>query len=339
MLHALTYLYAGLTGLERSFFRAFSFLVFRPRARVISVGNLSMGGTGKTPVLIELLKEFSDHRICVLTRGYRSPYERSFYNLVGKGPHPEKMTDEAVLVNSRFPDVPQLVGKNRHHSARMAELMYNPDIMLLDDGFQYRRLHKDLNIVLWDAMSNPEEAEMIPAGRLREPLWRLKDAHVILLTRCESASAEQISFWHDWLADTALNKPVIDVKTVCEGVFSHDGCLLETDLLLSQPCLAFSAIGRPQSFYRQLESLGIEIADTIEFRDHHRFTETDMAEISETAEKKKLQIICTEKDACKISPEVAEKMQLKILKIRIQPVSGHSFSEEFSRSGISLPGR
>jgi len=338
MLKTLTNVYACLTGLERLFFKTFSFLVFRPRAKVISIGNLSMGGTGKTPVLAELLKELSNHRICVLTRGYRSPYERSFYNLIGPGPHPEKITDEAMLINSRFPDVPQLIGKNRHHSARMAELMYSPEIILLDDGFQYRRLDKDLNIILWDALSKPEEAALIPSGRLREPLWRLNDADIILLTRCESAPADQIVFWNRWLAERAPTKPVIELKTICEGVFDNNGCRLEQDAVSSGSFLAFSAIGRPESFYRQLESLGLQVAEKIEFRDHHRFTVTDITRIAELAQKKELQIICTEKDACKISDKDAARLQLKILRIRIQPSSGNSFIEEFARSGVRLAG-
>lgn len=332
----LTSLYSCLTSTERNFFKFFDFLIFRPRAKVISVGNLSMGGTGKTPVLAELIKELGDSRLCVLTRGYRSPFERSFFNLIGKGPHPEKMTDEALLLNARFPDVPQLIGKNRHHSARMAELIYSPDIMLLDDGFQYRRLHKDFNIVLWDAMTKENEAEMIPAGRLREPIWRLNDANVILLTRCESASEETISFWKSWLAEKAKNKPVIEVKTVCDGIYDFNGDLINSDEVNSRNFLAFSAIGRPQSFYKQLESLGINISRKIEFRDHHRFTETEIAEIALSASERNLEIICTEKDACKINHEAAEKMQLKILKIRTVPVSAASFSEAFLGHGIKL---
>ena len=93
----LTRIYSCLTSLEREFFNFFKFLSFRPTARVISVGNLTMGGTGKTPVLFELLEELQHRQICVLTRGYRSPWERSFYQLIGEGPHPAAMTDEALL--------------------------------------------------------------------------------------------------------------------------------------------------------------------------------------------------------------------------------------------------
>lgn len=331
----LTHVYLCLTGLEREFFRIFSFLIYRPAARVITVGNLTMGGTGKTPVLFELLNELKHRDPCVLTRGYRSPWERSFYHLTGKGPHPAEMTDETLLLNSRFPEIPVLVGKNRHHSAKMAEIMFKPELLLLDDGFQYRRLAKDVNLVLWDALADESEARPIPSGRMREPVWRLQDADAIFLTRCESAGHEKISFWQQWLGIQAPGKPVIAVKTVCDGLFDHTGRQVEAELL-PQDCLAFSAIGRPESFYNQLKSIGCQIITKLEFRDHHRFTAADLQKVSSTAQEKKLMIICTEKDACKVPEAEAGKMQLHVLRIRTIPASGRSFTEELRDHGIFL---
>jgi tetraacyldisaccharide 4'-kinase len=319
MLSLIAELYSGLASIERRFFSSLSFLCLRPAARVISVGNLSMGGTGKTPILFELLHELATRRICVLSRGYRCPWERSLYRLVGKGPHPE---------------IPVLLGKNRHHSAIMAEKLYAPELLLLDDGFQYRRLHKDLSIVLWDAMSTMTEARVVPLGRLREPVERLKCADVIFLTRCESAKTDQIDFWTDWLARQAPEKPVIQVKTVCEGLFDHLGNrfeIAEHNLKI----LAFSAIGRPESFYSQLTSLGGTISKKMEFRDHHRFTSNDLQQIA-AAKDENMIAICTEKDACKISDEQAERLQLKVLRIRTVPVSGQTFTAELAAKGIKL---
>lgn len=335
MLKALTRLYSCLTGLERVFFRFLPFLVFRPRARVIAIGNLTTGGTGKTPILFEILQELDNRHCCVLTRGYRSPWERSFYHLMGQGPHPEAMTDEALLLNARFPGVPIMVGKNRHHAAKMAELMYAPDLMLLDDGFQYRRLAKDVCLVLWDALADHGEAQLIPLGRMREPARRLNDATAILLTRCESAGAEKILFWKSWLARQAPHKPIIAVKTVCAGLFDQSEQPFTT-ADIDSGCLAFCAIGRPASFYKQLESLGITLSKTLEFRDHHRFTADDLQKIAITAQAENLRIVCTEKDACKIPAAAAAKMKLLTLRIRTVPVSGRSFSAELADHGIFL---
>lgn len=335
MKQLLTGIYSLLTGLERRFFSTFGFLRFRPEARVISVGNLSMGGTGKTPVLFELLAELSRYRLCVLSRGYRSPYERSFYHLQGTGPHPPRLTDEALLLNKRFPNVPVFLGKNRHHSAIIAEKRYKPEIILLDDGFQYRRLEKDIDLVLFDAMADPEEARMIPVGRLREPVWRLEQAQAIFLTRCESASEEQQLYWLNWLKKVAPTVPVIKVKTFCEGIFDFLGMPLP-DSQKAAGWLAFSAIGRPAGFYSQLASVGCNVVDCVEFRDHHYFSDHELQCLAARAAEAHLKLVCTEKDFCKISPELAQRYEIHTLRIRTLPVSGLTFVETLQGFGIDL---
>lgn len=336
MKNLLQSIYLALTTCERRFFDVFSFLIYRPRARVISVGNLSMGGTGKTPVLFELIEELRrQHQVCVLSRGYRSPWERSFYHLQGTGPHPDGLTDEALLLNRRFPQVPVLLGKNRHHAAIVGEQRLKPDVFLLDDGFQYRRLRKDVELLLWDAMSEPDEAQLLPAGRLREPVTRLRFAHAILLTRCESVSEDRLIFWQKWLDEKAPGVPIIRVKTSCDGLFDEQNNRL-TAAATRTDILAFSAIGRPESFYAQLEQLGCSIGDRAEFRDHHRFSDSELRKLAQRAQKKQLRLVCTEKDFCKISPEMADHLKPAILKIRTLPVSQRSFTAELATVGIRL---
>ena len=329
-MNILSNIYSTLTTLEREFFETFDFLKYRTKAKVISVGNLSMGGTGKTPVLFEILKELqtqqAQKKLLVLIRGDRCPWENSFYELYGNGEHPFELTDEALMLNKRFPNIPVLVGKNRHHAAKIGEMHYQPDLILLDDGFQYRRLYKDFDILLWDSMSKPEEAQLIPSGRLREPIERLKQANAILLTRCESASKEQIDFWLKWLNEKAPGIPITKTHTLCEGLFKPDGQLSKLDD--GTKIMAFSAIGRPESFYAQLEQCSYKIASKREFRDHHRFLDSELEELLKEASKNNLTLVCTEKDAIKIKPEMAEKMNLNVLRIKSEPVSGRSFLEE-----------
>ncbi len=333
-MNLLTNIYSSLSTIEREFFETFDFLKYRPKAKVVSIGNLSMGGTGKTPVLFELLNElqnnFPNLKILVLTRGYRCPWENSFYELYGDGNHPFELTDEALILNKRFPLIPVLVGKNRNHAAKIGEMKYKPDLILLDDGFQYRRLYKDFDIILWDAMSKPEEAELIPKGRLREPLERLKDANVIFLTRCESASKEQIEFWTKWLKEKVPNIPIIKTKTELEGLYKQNG---EPAILdKSTKIMAFSAIGRPESFYSQLEQANYTLVLKKEFRDHHRFSDQELEELFNESKKNNCSLVCTEKDAIKIKSEIAEKMDLNILRIKAIPVSGKTFLEEINNS-------
>jgi tetraacyldisaccharide 4'-kinase len=320
-LHALSKLYTLLSTLERHFFRTLSFLVLKPDALVISVGNLSMGGTGKTPVLLELLAELPP-QTAVLTRGYRCPWERSFYHLQGPGPHPHQITDEALMANARFPNTPIFIGKNRRHAAIMALQRCKPRIFLLDDGFQYRRLRKDFNILLIDAMSTPAEAQVVPLGNLREPLHRLNDAQCIALTRCNTAPQAQVDQWLAKINAIAPSVPILQLGTYCDGLFNFLGNKLTP---ASTPYLAFCAIGRPQSFYAQLEQLGITIAIKREFRDHHQFTQNELEELHKKASSEGLTLICTEKDAIKIPKDMAKKMQLQILRIRIRPLDQKPF--------------
>lgn len=326
-MNILSKIYSTLSYLERKFFDTFYFLKHRTKAKVISIGNLSMGGTGKTPVLFEIIKELQEKhpnlQLMVLTRGYRCPWERSFYELYGTGEHPFELTDEALMLNKRFPNIPVMVGKNRHHSSIVGEMHYKPDLILLDDGFQYRRLYKDFDYLLWDAMSKPKEAQIIPSGRLREPIERLRQADVILLTRCESASEEQIEFWVNWLRQKAPNIPIIKTKTICEGVFKHSG--EPSNLSKEKELLAFSAIGNPNSFYEQLKQCNYKIASKKEFRDHHRFTDNDLEKLIKEAQNNNLPLICTEKDVIKIKAEYAEKMDLNILRIKTVPVLDKDF--------------
>ncbi|OGK08184.1 MAG: tetraacyldisaccharide 4'-kinase [Candidatus Riflebacteria bacterium GWC2_50_8] len=329
-------IYLALTTIERRFFDIFNFLVYRPKARVISVGNLSMGGTGKTPVLFELISELQQQsRLCILSRGYKSPWERSFYHLQGKGPHPTGLTDEALLLNRRFPEIPVLLGKNRHHAAIVGEQRLAPDILLLDDGFQYRRLQKDIELLLWDAMSEATEAQLLPAGRLREPVFRLLQADAILLTRCESATQDKIDFWQNWLNEKAPNVPVIAVKTECDGMFDHLGNRLPESQIKTD-CLAFSAIGRPAAFYAQLAAVGCRVCERVEFRDHHQFSASELQKLGQQGKEKHLRLVCTEKDFCKISSQTAAEMHLQVLRIRTIPLSGRSFTAELAAQGIRL---
>ena len=327
LFYPLRLIYSLLTRTEKLFFDTFSFLKYRPKAKVISIGNLSMGGTGKTPILFELLSEMDPAKTCVISRGYKSPWENSFYLVHGKGPHPDELTDEATLLNRKFPDFPLLLGKRRYRSAQIAEKKFNPEFILLDDGFQYRRLYKDVKLVLWDAMSLVEEADLIPLGRLREPIGRLKDASAILLTRCESVSEERKKFWKNWLSQKASGIPIIEIQTVAAQIDQPN----KAD---KKPYLAFAAIGRPESFFKQLKSEGLTIKDTRVFNDHHRFSTKELESLNNEAQKLDAQLICTEKDIVKIPKELIKKYNIASFGIRAVPVSGKSLINELKDRGI-----
>ncbi|MBP7633929.1 tetraacyldisaccharide 4'-kinase [Candidatus Ozemobacteraceae bacterium] len=336
LLGTLSGLYGRLARAEHRFFKAVPFLVERPAACVISVGNLSVGGTGKTPFLFELLFESSlPSKRVVLTRGYRSPWERGFYLVTGAGPHPEALTDEARLLASLFPDVPVLVGKNRAYSARQAERWFKPDVMLLDDGFQYRRLSRDVDIVLWDALMPAEHARPLPLGRLRELPERLRDAHLIILTRCELADDATKRHWHDWFAATAPGVPILEMETKPAGWIDPQGRRLRIGEG-PNPVLAFAAIAQPETFAAQLKRAGIAVLETRAFRDHDALSSDRLADVTEAARRLGATPVCTTKDRIKISAPQAAEHGIWTLEIRMRPVTGEPLGEAMKRLGIDL---
>ena len=330
----LTSLYASVTKSERKFFDCFDFLKFSPEAKLISVGNLSTGGTGKTPLLLALLKETAGRKRLVLTRGYRSNYERSYYELLSDDNLVEGLTDESILMHKHFPDVPILIGKNRAHSAKMAQIKFKPELIFLDDGFQYRRLMPDLNIVLWDATISDKYARLLPYGRLREPMERLKEADVLMLTSCESVSSEKIEAEKRRLREYASDIPIIKVMTKTEGVYNGKGEALEE--FADKKFLALSAIGNPKSFYAQLASLGIEPKIPVELRDHHAYTKEEIEAFGQYCREEGLKMICTEKDLVKIPEKLRLKYDIHHLKIVFAPLSGLTFTEELEKAGIRM---
>lgn len=334
LLKAVSSIYCLLAKLERRFFECFSFLVMRPKAKVISIGNLTVGGTGKTPVLMSLLheKQFAS-RTVVLTRGYMSAWERSFYALAGVVTHPNGLTDESILLNRHFPDVPVLIGKNRFHSAIIAQKTCKPHFMILDDGFQYRRIAKDVNLLLWDATTSVEEMQPLPMGRLREPLSAAAFADAILLTRCESVSDECICRWKSFFESTVSGIPLIEMHTKAVGWLSPAGSCAD---ISEKPgkVYAFCALGRPQSFFSLLESEGCEIVKSRCFPDHHVFSAGELEDLASEAEKYDVRAVCTEKDLVKIPEIKANSMQLLALAIRMMPVSGESLGSILRRLSL-----
>ncbi|MBF0545238.1 MAG: tetraacyldisaccharide 4'-kinase [Candidatus Riflebacteria bacterium] len=318
LLSPLEPIYAGLSKAERLFFEKLDFLTFQTRAKVISIGNLSSGGTGKTPFLLEMLTwPCFPARKVVLTRGYKSSYERSFFILYGKEPHIGNITDEALLVNLHFPGIPVLMGKNRFHSARMAEKLFSPEIIFLDDGFQYRRLRKDFEIVLWDSNDDPENVRLIPAGRFREPLSRLSHSDLLVLTKCDEVSSDRTKFLMSFFNQNFPQLTTIKACTKVSGMLDCTNLSVLTPVP-EQKYFAFCAIATPDSFIRILESVGGKIQGKRFFPDHYNFTTEDLISILTEAENLLAVPVCTEKDFVKIPRDIAKKMQLQALLIRTE---------------------
>jgi tetraacyldisaccharide 4'-kinase len=253
----------------------------RLKAAVISVGNLSVGGTGKTPLVIWLAEKLlaQGQRVAILTRGYRGTAGSS---------------DEVELMRSRLKNRVVLgVGKNRFAEGQRIESHQAIDIFLLDDGFQHLQLARDLDIVLMDASRPVGGQPLLPAGPMREPISAAARADIIVFTRAENAPG----------AKEAIQRfgkvPIFAASTVLLGFrrIGSDGSLQAVTDFGSGPFFAFCGIGNPEAFERDLHRWGITPVGHMFFPDHHRYTPENVQAIEQAASRLGAKsLLTTEKD-------------------------------------------
>ena len=252
------------------------------KATVISVGNLTVGGTGKTPMVIWLAEKFlSDgKRVAILSRGYRGANGTS---------------DEIELMKFRLRGrVLFGVGKNRFAEGHRLETQQSIDVFLLDDGFQHLQLARDLNILLMDASRPLAGESLLPAGRLREPVAAMSRANLIIFTRAETASGtlEAIGKLDQY--------PVFAASTRLLGFrrFSGEITPLSANEIGAGPFFAFCGLGNPDAFFRDLGNWGLAICGQAIFPDHHRYTQRDILEVRQAGKQAGANaFVTTEKDA------------------------------------------
>src|ERR1700693_6272870 len=255
------------------------------KATVISVGNLSVGGTGKTPLVIWLAEKLLEQgqRVAILTRGYRGTAGSS---------------DEVEVMRSRLQNrVVFGVGKGRFAEGQRIESHQAIDIFLLDDGFQHLQLARDLDIVLIDA-SRPMAQALLPAGPMREPLSALTRAGIIIFTRTENAAGAKEAI------QRLSNLPIFAASTRSLGFrrIGSEGPLQTVAELGSGPFFVFCGIGNPEAFVCDLQRWGITPAGHMFFADHHRYTLEDVQAIEQAARRIGANgLLTTEKDSCNLS--------------------------------------
>src|ERR1700681_133822 len=253
----------------------------RLNAAVFSVGNLSVGGTGKTPFVIWLAEKVlaQGQRVAILTRGYRG--------IAGS-------SDEVDLRRSRLQNRAIFgVGKNRFAEGQRIESHQAIDIFLLDDGFQHLELARDLDIVLMDA-SCPMAQPLLPAGPMREPLSALARAGMIIFSRTENTAGAKEAI------QRLSNLPIFAASTRLLGFrrAGGDGSLQTVADLVTGPFFTFCGIGNPEAFERDLQRWGITPAGHMFFPDHHRYTREDVQAIEEAAARLGAKaLLTTEKDS------------------------------------------
>ncbi|QVL34322.1 tetraacyldisaccharide 4'-kinase [Telmatocola sphagniphila] len=254
---------------------------------VVSIGNLTLGGTGKTPCvewIAKYLRE-QDLMVAILSRGYGSD----------SGPN-----DEALLLEENLPDVPHLQGRNRAAVARTAIEELESQVLILDDGFQHRRLARDLNIVLFDA--SQKAVRIFPRGYLREALAGIRRADALILTHADRVSELSLKSWRELFQKYKPGLPV-SLARHAPAIWQQEGAeALPPECFRGHKALAFCGLANPESFRKTLEALGVEIQDFRTYPDHFNFRSTDVKSLGEWASSfpAGMPVLTTQKDFVKL---------------------------------------
>lgn len=297
----------------------------RPPARLgvpaVSVGNLTVGGTGKTEAVALIAAWLAEkgQRPAVLSRGYgRRSRERVLVVSRGQGPVVDVSTagDEPYLLAQRLPGVAVVVGADRAATARKARELGCKSVVL-DDGFQRRdQIHRDADLVLLDAADPFGGNELLPAGRLREPKAALREAGALLLTRCDQQDpAALLADLRRWLP----GKPVWQSRHAPSRLRDlATGAEAPLERLSNARVLAVSGIARPGAFVKTLERLHAEVTGHFAFRDHHWFGPADCRRLLAHATALQSRIVTTAKDAVRLAAVAGPKLEGWILDIRLE---------------------
>lgn len=291
---------------------------------VISVGNLTLGGTGKTP-LVEFIARYlteEGHEVAILTRGYKRADASRPRVVVSDGAGVQatlaEAGDEPLMLARRLPGVKVVVGPNRYENGLALEENRDCDVFLLDDGFQHIQLKRDLNILVLDATDPFGGGEMAPFGRLREPLYALRRADAIVVTRADRTfDQEELQAVLDACEVTA---PVLFAYHEMTGL--HDlatGKPQAQRSLFNQKVGVFSALGKPVIFEDDVANAGANVVHTKRFGDHYRYTQSDADQLVVDARAAGAErLVTTEKDAVKLETLDFRDFPVSVVEIKVQ---------------------
>ena len=310
--------------------------------QVITIGNLTVGGTGKTPVVEKFARELCDagRNVAILSRGYRSkpqPFHRLLLNkiLLREDQTPPRVVsdgksllldsemagDEPYMLASNLKDVVVLVDKDRVKSGRYAIEKFGCDTLLLDDGFQYWRLRgRRHDVVLIDRQQPFGNGHLIPRGTLREPPSHLARAQTIFITKSDGNTAGLRG------RIAKLNPAAAVIECVHHPLYLEDvftGERRGLDLLRGKKAASLSGIAQPESFEHSLVTLGAELVYSKRFADHHRFTQQEILNAINRAKKRQADtIVTTQKDAVRFPKIDRRDLPIYFMRVEIQIISG-----------------
>ncbi len=333
LLTPLTPLYGALVRARAAAYRRGLVRRVRLPVPVVSVGNLTLGGTGKTPTVRALVRDLARRGLkpAVLTRGYG---RRSGQPLVLVGPDvvtsAAQAGDEPVELAGHLPGVPVVVDRDRARGGAEA-IRRGADVLLLDDGFQHLRLERDLDLVVMDAGDPWGGDALPPRGRLREPVAALGRASAILVNKLDADATGVPEAIARRLGALAPGVPVLGARLAPVRVRTPDS-VAPPSALAGKRVLPFAGIGRPSGFVELLSGLGAIIADERWFPDHHRYGEADLASLEDAARRAGAAPVTTGKDAVKLPPGAPAW----VVEVEVRPLGG-SWDELWAAAPGILP--
>ena len=322
LLKPVAFLYHQIVELKNSLYNSATLAVYKAPVPVVSIGNLTVGGTGKTPVTDFCLKALVSQgkKVAVISRSYRA--EASSPCLVDvKNPLAARMYgDEPVLLAQNNPEVSVFVGPKKWQTAQYAVSENRFDLLIVDDGFQHRKLHRDLNVVILDATEALANYAVLPEGRARESWDNLQRADVLVVTKCNLTSEEELQSLQERLPK---NKEVLYFGYEIENLQNADRSeVLEKLQLKDKKFFLVSAIARPDVFEKMMGDIGVVSKKNLHYRDHHQYTEPDARKIVEEFRLSHCDfLVTTTKDLVKLRHLIADPKMLWGANLTLQELS------------------
>jgi len=318
-LTAASFIYALIITIRSSLYKLGILKSYHADCKVITVGNLTVGGTGKTPtvcMIAEYLKK-EGIKTAVVCRGYRGK-ETDTPQIVSDGKKilsdSESAGDEAYMLAKKLSGIPVIAGKDRVAASKLACKHFNTEIIILDDGFQHLRLKRDIDVVLINSSNPFGNGFLLPRGILREPLKALKRAGIVLLTKTDPIKGDRSSL-ENRIRVHNRKAPIFNSFYKPANIVNFlNGKSIPVDFMKDKKIACFCSIGDPESFIFILEKMGLTLSEKIIFPDHHQYSSYDYNRIKKLSEKFDY-LITTEKDIAKITPDMIKISNLSVLEI------------------------
>jgi tetraacyldisaccharide 4'-kinase len=333
LLRPVSWLYGAGRWTHRAIYRAGLKRRRRLPRPVICIGNLTVGGAGKTPLLIHLVNRAIGEglRPVVLSRGYGADPPADPPRVISDGKRvlfgADAAGDEPVVIARACKGAPVVIGVDRFEAGEVAFEAFDPDLFLLDDGFQHEPLARDADLVLWDARDLPSKMRLLPAGRLREGLGALRRATAVIVTHGEyledSAREERMRRVLIELKRAAPAAPVFEARSALTTVrriaeARRDSLEDPIDEIAGRRALLVSGLARPEGFETLVRRAGIDVVGHLAFGDHHRYDAASMAAIARAAEEARAErVLTTDKDAVKLEPSSAQGPRIDAVRLEM----------------------